>query len=106
MKAGTAQKLVLNMLSTTTMVRLGRVLSSSMINVQLSNLKLRKRAEGILIELTGARPAVAAKALNAAGRSLPLALLMVAKKLSRQEATRQLEKGPSVAAVLREAMKK
>jgi N-acetylmuramic acid 6-phosphate etherase len=104
MKAGTAQKLVLNMLSTTTMVRLGRVLSSSMISVQLSNQKLRKRAEGILMKLTGARPAVAAKALNAAGRSLPVALLMVSKKLSRQEATRQLEKGPSVAAVLREAM--
>ena len=57
MKAGTAQKLVLNMLSTATMVRLGRVLSNSMINVQLTNQKLWKRAEGILMKLTGASQA-------------------------------------------------
>ena len=57
MKAGTAQKLVLNMLSTATMVRLGRVLSNSMINVQLTNQKLWKRAEGILMEFTGASQA-------------------------------------------------
>ena len=50
MKAGTAQKLVLNMLSTATMVRLGRVLSKQMINVQLTNQKLWKRAEGILMQ--------------------------------------------------------
>ena len=62
MKAGTAQKLVLNMLSTATMVRLGRVLSNSMINVQLTNQKLWKRAEGILMQVTGASQAAAAKA--------------------------------------------
>jgi len=64
MKAGTAQKLALNMLSTATMVRLGRVLSSSMINVQLTNQKLRERAEGIVIKFTGASRAAAAKALE------------------------------------------
>ena len=104
MKAGTAQKLVLNMLSTATMVRLGRVLSNSMINVQLTNQKLWKRAEGILIKLTGASQAAAAKALKDSGRSLPVALLMVLKKIPRAEAARQLQEGPSVAAVLREAM--
>jgi N-acetylmuramic acid 6-phosphate etherase len=104
MKAGTAQKLVLNMLSTATMVRLGRVLSSSMINVQLTNQKLWKRAEGILMKLTGASQAAAAKALEDSRRSLPVALLMVLKKVPRSEASRELQEGPSVAAVLRAAM--
>ena len=62
MKSGTAQKLVLNMLSTAVMVRLGRVLSNCMINVQLTNQKLRERAQGILVQLTGASPATAARA--------------------------------------------
>jgi N-acetylmuramic acid 6-phosphate etherase len=106
LKAGTAQKLVLNMLSTATMVRLGRVLSGSMINVQLTNKKLWKRAEGIVMRLTGAGPATAAKALKNSGRNLPVALLMVLKKITRAEAARQLASGTSVAAVLREAMGK
>ena len=101
MKAGTAQKLVLNMLSTATMVRLGRVLSNSMINVQLTNQKLWKRAEGILIKLTGASQATAAKALKDSGRSLPVALLMVLKKIPRSEAARRAsgraERGGGVA---------
>ena len=106
MKAGTAQKLVLNMLSTATMVRLGRVLSNRMINVQLTNQKLWKRAEGILVKLTGASEAAAAKALKDSRRNLPVALLMVLKKISRSEAVRRLQEGPSVAAVLRQAIEK
>ena len=93
MKAGTAQKLVLNMLSTATMVRLGRVLSNRMINVQPTNQKLWKRAEGILMQLTGVRHAAAAKALKDAGRSLPAALLMILKKITGPEAARRLRKG-------------
>jgi N-acetylmuramic acid 6-phosphate etherase len=105
MKAGTAQKLVLNMLSTTTMVRLGRVLSGSMINVQLSNRKLWKRAEGILMQIAGVNQAAATKALKNSGNSLPVALLMALKKIPKSEATKRLQEGPSAAAVLREAMK-
>jgi N-acetylmuramic acid 6-phosphate etherase len=104
MKAGTAQKLVLNMLSTATMVRLGRVLSNKMINVQLTNQKLWTRAEGILRQLTGVSQTAAAKALKNAGRSLPVALLMVLTKIPRSEAVRRLQEGPSVAAVLRAAI--
>src|SRR5215472_9165353 len=77
MKAGTAQKLVLNMLSTATMVRLGRVFSNLMIGVQLTNTKLRKRALGILMDSTGTSAARAQTALNDAGNSLPVALLML-----------------------------
>src|SRR5208283_1182845 len=69
MKAGTAQKLVLNMISTATMVRLGRVLSNRMINVQLTNHKLWKRAEGIVMKFTGASEAAAAKALKDSRRN-------------------------------------
>jgi len=104
MKAGTAQKLALNMLSTATMVRLGRVLSSSMINVQLTNQKLRERAEGIVIKFTGATQATAAKVLEDSRRNLPVALLMVLKKIPRSEATRQLKQVQNMAAVLRKAI--
>jgi len=106
MKGGTAQKLVLNMLSTAAMVRLGRVLSNTMINVQLKNQKLWKRAEGIVMQITGVSQSAAAKALKDSGCSVPVALLMTLKKITRPEATRQLRQGPSVAAVLREGMKK
>lgn len=106
MKAGTAQKLVLNMLSTATMARLGRVLSHNMIAVQPTNEKLWKRAEGMLMQLTGVSQAAAAKALKDAGRSLPVAVLMILKKIKKPEAARQLKQGPSVAAVLRKSMEK
>lgn len=103
MKAGTAQKLVLNMLSTATMVRLGRVLSHWMIAVQLTNLKLRKRGEAILMKAAGIRRATAAKALEESGGSLPLALLMLLKKTKKKEAVRLLRDGQSISKVLREA---
>ncbi len=106
MKAGTAQKLVLNMISTTVMVRLGRVLSGIMINVQPSNQKLVKRAEGILMKFTGASRATATKALRDSGRNLPVAMMMLLKKISRTEAAKRLRDGASVAAVLRDAMEK
>ena len=75
------------------MVRLGRVLSNRMINVQPTNQKLWKRAEGILMQLTGVRHPAAAKALKDAGRSLPAALLMILKKITGPEAARRLRKG-------------
>ncbi len=106
MKAGTAQKLVLNMLSTATMVRLGRVLSHWMVCVQVTNQKLRKRAQGIVMRLTGASEMAAARALRESGDNLPVALLMLLKQIPRAEAARQIEQGPSAAKVLREAMRK
>ena len=106
MKAGTAQKLVLNMLSTTVMVRLGRVLSGIMISVQPSNQKLVKRAEGILVKFTGTSQRQATKTLKDSGNNLPVAILMALKKISRTDAARQLLEGLTAAAVLRDAMKK
>jgi len=104
MKAGTAQKLVLNMLSTATMARLGRVLSNWMIHVRLNNEKLRKRAQGVLMKAAGAPPAEAANVLARSGRNLPVALLMLLKKISKREAEGLLGKGQSAAEVLRAAL--
>lgn len=104
MKAATAQKLVLNMLSTATMVRLGRVFSNLMIQVQLTNTKLRKRAEGILMESTGASAVRARKALESSNRNLPMALLMLAGGIEREQATKLLQAGTSTAEVVRRAL--
>jgi N-acetylmuramic acid 6-phosphate etherase len=101
MKAGTAQKLVLNMLSTATMVRLGRVFSYWMISMKLTNQKLRQRAQRILSRATGAGPARAARTLKAAGGSLPVALLMLEHGIKREEAQELLTSGKSIASILR-----
>lgn len=90
MKAGTAQKLVLNMLSTAAMVRLGRVYDNWMIDVALTNRKLRERGLRILIQATGASVAEAQRALGQAGHDLRVALVMMKKGASAAEARRRL----------------
>ncbi len=101
MKAGTAQKLVLNMLSTATMVRLGRVFSNWMVQVQLTNEKLRRRGQAIIEKVAGVSPSRAARALCDSGGDLPVALVMQVKKVSRPEAVRILGQSNSVAQILR-----
>lgn len=86
MKAGTAQKLVLNMLSTATMIRLGRVYDNWMIGVALTNQKLRKRGQRILEEASGASVSEAARALRQAGHDPCIALIMLKKKVTAAEA--------------------
>jgi N-acetylmuramic acid 6-phosphate etherase len=104
MTAGTAQKLALNMLSTASMVRLGRVLSNWMVNLQLKNQKLRRRAQLILTKAAGVSAATAATALERSGWELPVALLMLRNGLSPQAARRRLSATPNTAAVLRQAI--
>jgi N-acetylmuramic acid 6-phosphate etherase len=106
MKAGTAQKLVLNMISTTAMVRLGRVFSNLMIHVQLTNAKLRKRAQSILVESTGATVRQARTALEDSGGNLPVAMLMLAGGVGRAQAVTQLTSGRNTARVLGRVLKK
>ncbi|HCW06293.1 MAG TPA: N-acetylmuramic acid 6-phosphate etherase [Cytophagales bacterium] len=67
MKAGTAQKLVLNMISTTTMIRLGRVKGNKMVDMQLTNKKLVSRGEKMIIEELGVTPAKAKALLKKFG---------------------------------------
>jgi len=74
LKAGTAQKMVLNMISTATMVRLGYVSGNRMSHLQARNIKLRDRAVRIIVAETGLDYQAAAAALEAAGNDLNLAL--------------------------------
>ena len=90
LKAGTAQKLVLNMLSTATMVRLGRVYDNWMIGVTLTNQKLRKRGQRIIEEASGASMSESARALRQAGHNPCIALIMLKKKVTAAEAQRRL----------------
>jgi len=86
MKAGTAQKLVLNAFSTAVMVRLGRTYSNLMVDVVASNAKLRGRMLGILGEATGADEETCAAALSGADNELKTALVSLLGSVSPQQA--------------------
>ncbi|MFZ0410221.1 MAG: N-acetylmuramic acid 6-phosphate etherase [Candidatus Acidiferrales bacterium] len=90
MKAGTAQKMVLNMLSTASMVRLGRVYEHWMIQMTLTNEKLRRRSGRILEQATGVSASTARHALRQAGHELPVALVMLKGNASATDARRWL----------------
>ncbi len=90
MKAGTATKLVLNMLSTGTMVRLGYVFGNLMVNVQPTNTKLRDRAGRIIAMVTGLAYEDAVALLERAG-SVKTAIVMEKLGVSREEAEERLK---------------
>jgi N-acetylmuramic acid 6-phosphate etherase len=89
MRAGTATKLVLNMLSTGVMIRLGYVYGNLMVNVQPTNGKLTDRARRIIVSIAGVPYDEAARLLDAAG-SVRIAILMHKLRLSRAEAEARL----------------
>ena len=91
MKAGSAQKMVLNMLTSGAMTRLGYVYGNLMVNVHLKNKKLQERGITILQHATGSDRAAATKALKAAGSSVPVALVMLQTGLGRTQAKRALK---------------
>ena len=90
MKAGTAQKMALNMLSTATMARLGHVYENLMIDVVLTNDKVAKRALRILAEASGKSVSAAEHALRAAGHSMRVALVMLKRGVEAREAKKRL----------------
>lgn len=90
LKAGTAQKMVLNMLSTATMIRLGKVYKNLMINVQATNKKLRKRAINIIQELTGVNEIAAKKANEEADGDVRIAILMLLFHIDQTKAKMML----------------
>ena len=92
MKAGTAHKMVLNMISTAAMTRLGYVYGNLMVNVAPKNDKLLERAIRILEQATGATHDSAAKALKASGNKTPVALVMLAAGATRPQAQAALKK--------------
>jgi N-acetylmuramic acid 6-phosphate etherase len=90
LRAGTATKLVLNMISTAVMVRLGHVYGNLMVNVQPTNRKLEDRARRIIQQATGVTHERAAQLLEQAGRSVRTAIVMEKKSVTREHAERLL----------------
>ncbi|MGE5064483.1 MAG: N-acetylmuramic acid 6-phosphate etherase [Myxococcales bacterium] len=85
MKAGTAQKIALNLLSTAIMVRLGHVYDGLMVDMRVSNRKLRTRAIGIVAQIAGVDPQAAEAALDGADNDIKLASL-IASGVERDQA--------------------
>ena len=105
LKAGTAQKMVLNMLSTATMAQLGYVTGNRMTNVQTRNSKLRARALRIFMAETGFDERQALESLEKANGSLPVALLMAKSGCSLEEAERALSAAGGVVSRAQELLK-
>ncbi|HZV87606.1 MAG TPA: N-acetylmuramic acid 6-phosphate etherase [Candidatus Binatus sp.] len=90
LKAGTAQKMVLNMLSTAAMVKLGHAYENLMIDAVLTNEKLQERAVRILMEASGASVSAAEDALRAAGHNMRVGLVMLKLGVGAGEARKKL----------------
>jgi len=91
LKAGTSQKMVLNMLSTAVMVRLGHAYENLMIDAVLTNKKLHDRAVRILTQASGASVSSAKHAMRAAGHSMRVALVMLKLGVDATEARNRLK---------------
>jgi len=103
LKAGTAQKLVCNMLSTAAMVQIGKVYGNLMVDVQPSNAKLVARARRIVAVATGAEPATVISALEAAGSEAKTAIIMISRGCDPTQARQRLHAAHgSVRGALRE----
>ena len=103
LKAGTSQKMVLNMLSTAVMVRLGHAYDNLMIDVGEANEKLRERAKWILKEASARDVSAVTRALRQSGHDLRLALILLKKGVSARQARRiQKESGGNLRKALDE----
>src|SRR5690625_726436 len=92
MKAATSHKMVLKMISTTVMVRLGKVYENLMIDVNANNIKLRERAKHIVMEITEASYYEAERVLKAANYKVKIAIVMILSNLSYEEAVEKVNK--------------
>jgi N-acetylmuramic acid 6-phosphate etherase len=92
LKAGTVQKMVLNIISTGSMIGIGKVYKNLMVDVMQTNKKLISRAENIVVEATGCDIKMAAEMLNEAEGSVKLAVTMVLFQCSREEAAEKLNR--------------
>lgn len=90
MKSGTAQKMVLNMLSTASMIRLGKVYGNLMVDVQAKNKKLEDRAVRIVMQATGMPRPLCEQALQQAGKNAKTAILMLKTGMDASHAERSL----------------
>jgi N-acetylmuramic acid 6-phosphate etherase len=92
MKSGTAQKLVLNMISTTAMIRMGKVYENMMIDLQMTNQKLHERAKRVVMTITGVGYDEASEYLEKAGGHVKTALVMIKAQVGKEEAQRRLQR--------------
>ena len=92
LKAGTAQKVVLNMISTISMVRMGKTFGNLMVDLKATNEKLRDRARRIVVQATGASPEEADQALAQADGEVKVAILLLITGWGAETARRQLTK--------------
>lgn len=92
LKSGTAQKLVLNMLTTASMILMGKCYQNLMVDVQASNEKLKARAIRIVMQATDCDKALAEETLKQAGQNAKLAIMMILSGLDRAQAEALLEK--------------
>jgi len=92
LKSGTAQKLVLNMLTTTSMILMGKCYQNLMVDVQASNEKLKARAIRIVMQATDCDKALAEETLKQADQNAKLAIMMILSGLDRSQAEALLEK--------------
>lgn len=90
MKSGTAQKMVLNMITTGAMVRLGKTYGNVMVDLQLTNEKLRVRASRIIMSICAISQEQAVQLIESAGGHVKTALVMQAHSCSREEAVERL----------------
>ena len=91
LKAGTAQKLVCNMLSTASMVGIGKVYGNLMVDLQPTNEKLVERAKRMIMEATDCSYEVAGDFLNKANQNPKIAIVMILSKLTYNQAVKRLE---------------
>jgi N-acetylmuramic acid 6-phosphate etherase len=92
LKAGTATKLVLNMLTTISMIQIGKVYNNLMVDIQASNAKLIDRGTRIIMEVAGVDAETARAALDNSGGSAKTAIVMLMKGVGREEAVALLER--------------
>ncbi|EOU1683034.1 N-acetylmuramic acid 6-phosphate etherase [Clostridium perfringens] len=92
MKSGTAQKLVLNMISTGVMIKLGKVYENLMVDVKATNAKLVERSKKIVMEATGVSREEAENKLNDTGFDVKLSIFIILSGLNKSEAKEILEK--------------
>ena len=91
MKAGTAQKIILNMITTTAMIQVGKIFKGYMVDVQPTNLKLKQRATNILSKITNLSPEDARRVLEENDFDLKVAIISQIHHISAQEAERLLQ---------------
>ena len=91
LKSGTAEKMILNMISTATMVGLGKAYQNLMVDVMQTNEKLRNRAENIVMEATGVERSVARATIDTAKGSCKVAITMILANCSYEDAVMRLQ---------------